>query len=128
MRVAEAGSGELLPGRRRHSLRPTGGDILRLTGGQNPRLTCDQGRPRQIGEHSLRLTAKDGDEVPAPAQEVLVGGAVLARHLGRQRPARPGRDVKLNPFRVDVQFHADPRAMVGQRLGEVLGLADMLPA
>ena len=60
-------------------------------------------------------------------QEVLVGGAVLARHLGRQRPARPGHGVKLNPFRVDVQFHADPRAMAGQRLGEVLGAGRHAP-
>ena len=54
------------------------------------------------------------EEIPGPSGEVLVGWTVLARYLGGEHAARSARGIQLDPFGVDVEFHRDPRAVVGQ--------------
>jgi len=64
-----------------------------------PARPATRARPRQIGGTDSRRTAKAVMK-SRPSQEVLVGGAVLARPRGPRGP--PGRETRLHaePFRV----------------------------
>ena len=80
-----------------------------------PQVDRRYGRLRPSGP------GQDGDEVPGPAHQVLVGRAVLARHRDGEPAARPACSIQLDPFGVDVEFHRDPRPAAGQRVGQVGG-------
>src|SRR5271165_1446200 len=82
-------------------------------------MSVGPGTGRALVTRPDGLAGQDGDEVPGPAEQVLVRWAVLAGDLGPQRAARPGGCVELHPLGVDVQFHGDPGAMTRQRLRQV---------
>src|SRR5208282_1254208 len=88
------------------------------------RPAASRSEPLQVNRRGCRRTGRrgqDGDEVPAPADQVLIGWTVLAIDLGAEPAARSGRGVELDPGGVDVEFHGDPGAAAGQYLRQVGG-------
>ena len=117
-------------------LRPGQWVTCALLIGAGPALSsCSQGKrqarlramPPWELPHLVRRVAlargrgQDGKEVTGPAREELAGGTILTRDRGRQRATRGVGDVKLDPFRVNVQFHRDPCSLGGQGLRQVGG-------
>src|SRR5258708_33963298 len=66
---------------------------------------------------------QDRYEVPDPADQELVGRALLAGDRGGQRAPRAPGDVQLDPLGVDVKLHGPPCAAA-----RAAALADMRPA
>ena len=95
--------------------------LMRAEGGAPPSSLRPEAGSGRRGARSTGGRSQDGEEVPGPSGEVLAGWTVLARYLGGERAAGYARGVQLDPFRVDVEFHRDPRAVAGQRGCQVSG-------
>src|SRR3984957_4951584 len=93
-----------------------------FTGGAPPprSLRPDAGRSRR-GARRAGGRSQDGEEVSGPSGQVLAGWTVLAGDLGGGGGGGFTRGIQLDPFGVYVEFHRDPRAVVGQHACQVRG-------
>jgi len=92
-----------------------------VCGVRPPSLLWPEAGGRRRGARRAGGRSQDGDKVPGPSGKVLAGRTVLAGYLGGECAAGCARGVQLDPFRVDVELHRDPRAVAGQRGGQVSG-------
>src|ERR1022692_170787 len=64
---------------------------------------------------------QNGDEVPGPAEKILIRRADLASHALDQGTAGPVGVSELHPLLVDIEFHADPGPEHDEGDGQIAG-------